>query len=179
MGGWLKANSGWFLDRRIGGALQHAARSHMPSDIQRYFYAACYAKLHGHSPKLAEFPRRLWPAHRNAKAAANGKMFSDRFRVQAKGRPATTVVSHMSKDGHYYIHYDPVQCRSLTVREAARLQTFPDNYFFEGARTDQYRQVGNAVPPLLARQLATIVADILARNEPPVRKRRGSLRAAR
>lgn len=138
----------WFYDPRLGGVCNHGTRSHMVSDLHRYLYAACYAQVHGQSPSLRNFPTRLLPAHVSARTALEeGGNFSDRFRVQVADRPATTVMSHIHKDGHYYIHPDPMQCRSLTVREAARLQTFPDNYFFVGPCTEQYIQVGNAGSP--------------------------------
>ncbi len=151
----------WFVDPRLGGVCNHSARGHMASDLHRYLYAACFAAVKGRSPSLRDFPADLHPDHLNVSTALEGGNFADRFRVQIGDRPATTVVSHISKDGHYYIHPDPAQCRSLTVREAARLQTFPDNYFFCGNRTQQYQQVGNAVPPFLARQIAAIVYDLL------------------
>ena len=152
----------WFHDSKLKGICNHSTRGHMAKDLRRYIYAACYARIHGRSPTLQHFPTDLLPDHLNVDLALEeGGNFSDRFRVQVADRPATTVTSHISKDGHYYIHNDPMQCRSLTVREAARLQTFPDNYFFMGPRTAQYTQVGNAVPPLLAKQIGAIVLDVL------------------
>jgi len=155
----------WFNDPNFNGVCNHATRGHIPEDIHRYLFASCFAKVRGISPVLSEFPESLRPNHKNVKQAIeNGSLFSDRFRVQIRDRTSTTITSHISKDGHYYIHYDPTQCRSLTVREAARLQTFPDNYFFCGPRTSQYHQVGNAVPPYLASQIAEIVWKILEKR---------------
>jgi DNA (cytosine-5)-methyltransferase 1 len=153
----------WYQDKRLKGWAQHESRGHMASDLQRYMFASCFAQETKASPKLADFPDVLLPAHVNARDAA--APFADRFRVQLAESPASTIVSHIAKDGHYYIHPDPAQCRSLTVREAARIQTFPDNYFFEGNRTQQYHQVGNAVPPLLAREIARIVSDFISLAE--------------
>lgn len=150
-------------DNRLSVLTSHESRGHMPSDLRRYAFAAVYADVTGRSPKLADFPESLLPDHQNVELGRFGKMFSDRFRVQLADEVSTTITSHISKDGHYFIHYDPQQCRSLTVREAARLQTFPDNYSFEGPRTEQYHQVGNAVPPYLASQIAEIIAEVLDR----------------
>ncbi len=157
-----ETHRGWFFDRRLGGVCNHETRGHIREDLHRYFFASVFARKHGCSPLLENFPLDLLPNHGNVADALLETKFNDRFRVQVSDRPSTTVVSHISKDGHYFIHYDPAQCRSLTVREAARLQTFPDNYRFEGPRTEQYKQVGNAVPPLLAKQIAEIVARFLA-----------------
>ena len=150
----------WYLDGRIDGVVNHASRSHMDSDIHRYLFVSSFGKVKAYSPKLSDFPESLLPAHNNVKEGIEDKKFADRFRVQLEGKASKTITSHISKDGHYYIHPDPSQCRSLSVREAARIQTFPDNYFFCGPRTSQFHQVGNAVPPLLAYQIAGSVGEI-------------------
>ena len=157
----LEFERDWFYDLQLKGVCNHSSRSHMAEDIQRYFFASCFARVKKYSPKLCDFPTLLLPKHLNVAEGVAGTKFSDRFRVQLADRPCTTITSHISKDGHYFVHPDPGQCRSLTVREAARVQTFPDNYFFVGTRTSQYVQVGNAVPPLLAHKLADRVYKLL------------------
>lgn len=150
-----------YRDERLGRYItNHESRGHIVSDLHRYMYYSTFAKHMKKSPTSKNLPEALWPNHKNFKS---GK-FADRFRVQLKNSHGTTVTSHISKDGHYFIHYDPNQCRSLTVREAARIQTFPDNYYFVGNRTQQYVQVGNAVPPYLAFQIAETINSILTRN---------------
>lgn len=149
----------WYEDNRLTVVLNHESRSHMQPDLCRYTYASVFAAVNGFSPKGKDdfnLPA-LTPKHKNWES---GK-FADRFRVQIANKPSTTVTSHISRDGHYFIHPDPIQSRSLTVREAARLQTFPDNYFFQGGRTEQFHQVGNAVPPLLAYKIASVVYETL------------------
>ena len=148
----------WYVDPKLKNyVINHDARGHMEADLHRYLYYSVCAKVTGSSPTSANLPRVLWPAHKNFKS---GK-FADRFRVQIGESQGNTVTSHISKDGHSFIHYDPSQYRSLTVREAARIQCFPDNYYFVGPRTQQYVQVGNAVPPYLAYKLAQIVYSLI------------------
>ena len=150
----------WYLDGNIQGICNHITKGHMESDLFRYFFASCFALVKKRSPRLVDFPPALLPAHKNVQAGIVDENHTDRFRVQLWNRPSKTITSHIARDGHYYIHPDPKQCRSFTVREAARIQTFPDNYYFYGPRTEQYRQVGNAVPPLLAMQIAEVVNEV-------------------
>ena len=151
----------WIFDEKIERLPNNETRAHMPADLARYLYAAAFARAFRRSPKSSDFPEPLAPNHANW----HTRKFDDRFRVQLADHPCTTVTSHIAKDGHYFIHPDPRQCRSLTVREVARLQTFPDNYFFHGNRSQQYVQVGNAVPPFLAYRIARILWNVLDHHD--------------
>jgi DNA (cytosine-5)-methyltransferase 1 len=91
----------WYLDKRLGGVLQHESRSHMRSDLHRYLFAASFAKEEGYAPSLYDFPPKLLPNHENVDE--ENIPFADRFRVQVGGLPSSTVVAHIKKDGHYYL----------------------------------------------------------------------------
>tara|TARA_B100000575_G_C22978026_1_gene564405 strand:- start:318 stop:932 length:615 start_codon:yes stop_codon:yes gene_type:complete len=162
--GQSKVLKDWYGgNNRLLGLANFESRTHLDKDLSRYLYASLYTKKNGKSPLLQDMLDEapgLMPEHKSV----GRNIFKDRFKCQKWDAPASTITSHISKDGHYFIHPDPTQCRSLVVREAARIQTFPDDYLFLGARTAQFRQVGNAVPPLLAYQLAEVVASILDSN---------------
>ncbi len=134
--------------------INHVSRPHRKEDLEIYKYAI-NKYINGERLKYSDLPEKL-QFHKNRKS------FLDRFKVLDRNASAShTVVAHIAKDGHYYIHPDIKQLRSLTVREVARLQSFPDNYKFEGSRTAQFIQVGNAVPPLMAQVIGQKVKEIL------------------
>ena len=87
--------------------------------------------------------------------------FVDKWRKLEMDRPSWTLTAHLGKDTYSHIHYDSRQARTITVREAARLQSFPDAFQFQGNNGDQLRQIGNAVPPLVSRAIAASLQEQL------------------
>ncbi|WP_312650509.1 DNA cytosine methyltransferase [Aminipila sp.] len=84
-----------------------------------------------------------------------------RYHVLEAELPSTTIIAHLYKDGNRFIHYDSKQCRSITVREAARLQSFDDDFNFVGSQGNAYQMIGNAVPPKLAKCIALAIGDLM------------------
>lgn len=138
---------------------QHVARPHSLQDKEIYRIAV---KMMQSKKRLKynQLPDEL-------KTHNNRHSFFDRFKVvNAEACFSHTVVAHIAKDGHYYIHPDIKQNRSISVREAARLQSFPDDFYFEGMkegknRTAAFKQIGNAVPPLMAQAIARKLTELL------------------
>ncbi|MCX8744010.1 DNA cytosine methyltransferase [Snodgrassella sp. B3882] len=131
---------------------QHITRPHNTNDLAIYKIVQDKWNNEKHRLKYNDLPKKL-------RTQNNISSFLDRFKVVDLNGLSHTLVAHIAKDGHYYIH--PTQTRSISVREAARLQSFPDNYFFEGSRTAAFTQIGNAVPPLMSQVLAKTIKEIL------------------
>lgn len=133
----------------------HVARPHIQRDKEIY-KRVIDAWNDGHKRlKYVDLPSEL-RTHKNVTS------FLDRFKIVEWDTPTChTMMAHISKDGHYFIHPDKTQARSITVREAARIQSFPDNYYFEGSRTTAFTQIGNAVPPLMAKAIAEKIKEQL------------------
>ena len=132
---------------------QHKARPHNERDLE--IYKIAIEKFENKETlKYNDLPKRL-------KTHKNENIFLDRFKVLDKNGYSHTLVAHIYKDGHHYIYPSLNQIRSISIREAARIQSFPDDYFFEGGQCAAFKQIGNAVPPLMAEGIAKEIKEML------------------
>lgn len=136
---------------------QHISRPHNERDLAIYKFAIEKWNSENVRVKYTDLPCEL-RTHRNITS------FLDRFKVVNGTGVSHTIVAHIAKDGHYYIHPDIEQCRSISVREAARLQSFPDDFYFEGSRSSAFKQIGNAVPPLMSYAIAKKMKELLCQR---------------
>ena len=154
---YKKTTTEYLKQSKIRGEIdfvtQHIARPNNENDLEIYRMAV-EEMNQGKRLNYAKLPERLI-RHKNTSS------FTNRFQVVNGDGISHTVVAHIAMDGHYYIHPDIKQNRSITIREAARIQSFPDDYFFEGSRTAVFKQIGNAVPPLMAEKIAKKIKEIL------------------
>jgi DNA (cytosine-5)-methyltransferase 1 len=145
-----------FIRNGISFLTQHITRPHNKKDLNIYKLAIEKFET-GIRLKNNQIPDEM-------RTQKNTTDFLDRFKVV--GIEPHTLIAHIAKDGHHFIHPDIKQLRSISVREAARIQSFPDNYYFEGiletqTRTAAFRQIGNAVPPILAEKISQALIEII------------------
>jgi len=156
---YLSEPSEYLLKTEIRNGLdfvtQHITRPHNEHDLKIYRKAIEKWNEEKIRLKYTDLPDKD-RTHNNISS------FLDRFKVvNGEGTYSHTLVAHIAKDGHYYIHPDKKQLRSISVREAARIQSFPDDYYFEGSRTSAFKQIGNAVPPLISKMIANNIKHFL------------------
>ncbi len=159
---YYQHDSSEYLDRfclrnGVDFVTQHIARPHNNRDLEIYEIAINKWINKKERLRYPELPSRL-------KTHKNEKSFIDRFKVIDLEGWSHTMVAHIAKDGHYYIYPSKDQIRSISVREAARIQSFPDDYYFEGGRTSAFKQIGNAVPPLMSKEIARSIKELLCQN---------------
>jgi DNA (cytosine-5)-methyltransferase 1 len=133
--------------------VQHITRPVNKEDAEKYKLAVKMLYENGVRIKNTDFPESI-------RTIKNSTSFLDRFKVVDKNGKSHTIIAHISKDGHYYIYPYSDSIRSISIREAARLQSFPDNFYFEGSRTAIFKQIGNAVPPLMAYAIAKKIKEL-------------------
>jgi len=146
------------MRKNSDGIHDHVARSHNERDLEIF-------SLLKPGGWISDLPKKYNPYRKD--------IFKDRFKKLPWDRSSYTIIAHISKDGLMHIHPDKKQNRSITPREAARLQSFPDSYVFEGPRTRQFVQIGNAVPPLFARAIAKgILESMMVKQQVQLKRRR-------
>lgn len=138
----------------INFTTQHIARPHNDRDLEIYSIAIDKWLNDNKRLRYTDLPKKL-QSHNNLNS------FLDRYKVVDPNGYSHTMVAHIAKDGHYYIYPDQSQVRSISVREAARIQSFSDDYYFEGGRSAAFKQIGNAVPPLMAEAIAKSIKNLI------------------
>ena len=155
---YVTAANEYLLQSEIRNGLnfvtQNITRPHNKKDLKIYKLAIETLGQEGKCLKNDEIPEHI-------RTQKNVESFLDRFKVVRSDSVSHTMIAHIAKDGHHFIHPDINQLRSISVREAARIQSFPDDYFFEGSRTSAFTQIGNAVPPLMSIKIAQRIKDYL------------------
>jgi len=139
--------------RQAGDVLTYHLARPVNRNDSRIYRLVAEEKQKGYNLVYTKLPKAL-------RTHSNENSFIDRFKALDGCKIAHTIVAHIAKDGHYYIHPDINQNRSISVREAARIQGFPDNFYFESSRSSAFKQIGNAVPPILSKKIAQTILDI-------------------